>query len=249
MRTLLATIIVMAQSATAGNCVNPSIQWIINSMYVDGTTPSAIQGDGLPYVDGQPGVAAVVNVCSGSYDATLNLGRGRSVSFNFSKMLASNQYTPSWALGGSTESGTGFFNVRNIWFVPSGSNRNLEYTFTTRLGSTTPAAGSPNLTMTNPSPDAPSSVPNLLAIANVPYPNSLVIVHHCPANVNTLTCPNIAHETWFVYPDPNPTASGTSSRGLPITQVGTLVTTSHNGTQTNAGQFSMPFSFVISLLN
>jgi hypothetical protein len=257
-RRILTIVVFIAQAGLAqqfasaqkgGACVDPSIQWTINSMYVDGVTPSAIQGDGTPYTDGSSGVAAVINVCSGSYDATLHLTKGRTVSFSFAKLLASNQNTPSWAVNGSTVSGSGDFNVRNIYFVPSGSNRNQEYTFTTRLGSTTPASGSPNLTMTNPSPDAPSSVPNLLAIANVPYNDSLVIVHHCAANTNTASCPNVVHETWFVYPDRNPTASGTGQTGLPITQVGTLVTTSHNGTQVNAGEFSLPFSFVISLVN
>ena len=250
MRTLLVTMIILAQTGVAqqsaspqkaGNCVNPSIQWIINTMYVD-NSPSAIQGDGAPY-------SGVINVCSGSYDATMGTAKGQTVSFSFSKMLASNQYTPSWAKNGATESGAAFFNVRNLWFVPSGSDRNQEYTFTTRLGSTTPAPGSPNFTMTNPSPDAPSSVPNLLAIANTPYTNSLVVVHHCLGNTNTSTCPNIARETWFVYPDPNPTTSGTSQTGLPITQVGTLLTTVRGGTEVNAGEFSMPFLFTISLLN
>jgi len=252
MKKLLFTLVAIAQLASAqkgGKCADPSIQWTINPMYVDGITPSAIQGDGAPYVDGQSGVTAVINVCSGSYDATLQLGKGRTFSFSFAKQLASNSNTPSWALSGSTESGTGGFDVRNLFFVPSGSNRNLEYTFTTRSGSTPPAPGSPDFTMTNPAPEAPSSVPNLLAIANVPYNDSLVIVHHCPAGTNTATCPNITHETWFVYPDPNPTASGTGQTGLPITQVGTLLTVSHNGSEVNAGEFSMPYYFTISLLN
>jgi hypothetical protein len=72
------------------------------------------------------------------------------------------------------------------------------------------------------------------------------VVHHCPANTNTSTCPNIVQETLFAYPDPNPTASGVGQSGLPITQVGTLLVTNK---LVNGGQFSMPFLFTISLLN
>lgn len=133
---ILIALSLAAQGAPAqkNGCVNPSIQWTINPMYVDGVTPNAIQSDGLPYIDGQPGVTAVIYVCSGSNDATLLLGRGRTLSFSFARLLASNQYTPSWALSGSTASGTGFLNVRDVLFVPSGTDRNQEYTFTTWFG-------------------------------------------------------------------------------------------------------------------
>jgi hypothetical protein len=227
-------------------CTNPGIQWIINPIYVDGTTSNAIQGDGSPYVNGQPGVTAVVHTCDGQYDATLQLASPRTVSVSFARRLASNSFTPPWALSGSTQAGTGFFDVRNLFFVPSGFDRNQEYSFTTRLGSSGPESG--NLTMSNPSPDAVSSASAVAGIANSPYPDSLVIVHHCPANANTTTCPNITNETWFAYPDPNPTSNGTSQTGLPITQVGTLLLSYHGG-EVNAGEFSAPFLFTISLLN
>jgi len=238
----LTFVFLAAQPAFAqkpGSCTNPSIQWTINPIYVDGTTPNAVQGDGPPYIDGQPGVSAVVHVCSGTYDAILLLSKGRSLSTSYAKPLASNSYTPSWALSNSTQSGTGS-TIHNLFFVPSGTDRYHEYTFTTRGGA--------GFSMVNPSPEAPSSLPNLVAISNTPYPDSLVIVHHCPANTNTSTCPNITHETWFVYPDPNPTASGVGQSGLPITQVGALLISSH-GSEVNAGEFSMPFFFTISLLN
>jgi hypothetical protein len=242
---LLSFALQTAEAQKSGGCVNPSIQWTINPMYIDGTTPSAIQGDGSPYIDGQPGVTALIYVCSGSFDATLLLGHNRTLSFDFSRLLASNSNTPSWALNGGTQSGTGFLNVRYILFVPAGTDRNHEYTFNTWLGSNPPQGG--NFRMANPSPDPPLTGGGG-AFVNTPYPNSLIVVHHCPANSNTATCPNITHETWFAYPSPNPTASGVGQTGLPITQVGTLLTTAH-GSQVNAGQFSMPFYFAISLLN
>lgn len=226
-------------------CTDPGTQWILNSLYVDNTTANAIQGDGSPYVNGQSGVTAVINVCSGTTDATLLLGSPRKLSFSFAGLLASNSYTPSWALSGSTETGTGFLNVRNIFFVPAGSNRNLEYTFTTWFGSNPPAPGTPNFRMAGPSPQAPQAGAG--GDVNSPYTGSLIVVHHCPAGANTSTCPNIVHETWFAYPDPNPTASGAGQTGLPIAQVGTLLV-SNKGGSINGGQFSMPFLFTISLL-
>jgi hypothetical protein len=239
---------IQAASAQKGRCTNPGLEWTINPTYVDGMTHNAIQGDGSPYVDGQSGVSAVINVCSGSTDATLQLSKPRVLSFSLARLQASNSYTPSWALSGNTETGTGFLNVRNLFFVPSGHTRDDEYTFSTRFGSNPPASGSPAFRMLNPSPDAPpSGTADDVVLANHPYPNSLIIVHHCPANANTATCPNITAETWFAYPDPNPTATGTGQMGFPITQVGTLITTS-NGTNLNAGEFSMTFLFTISLL-
>ena len=245
---MLICLSLAAQSAPAqkgGGCTDPGIQWTINLTYVDGTTPNAIQGDGSPYINGQSGVDARVNVCSGTYDATLLLGHQRTMSISFAQLLASNSFTPSWAKTSSTETGTGFLNVRNIFFVPSGSNRSQEFTFTTRFGSTGPENG--NLTMINPSAEAPSSAPNL-ALANTPYTDSLVYVHHCPATSSpSATCSGITNETWLVYPDP--TVSGTSAQtGLPLLAVGTLLI-SNRGGEVNAGQFSVPFFFTISLLN
>jgi hypothetical protein len=98
--------------------------------------------------------------------------------------------------------------------------------------------------MAGPQPQAPQAG---AGGTNSPYPNSLIVVRHCPAGANTATCPNITHETWFVYPDPNPTASGVGQTGLPIAQVGALLVTS-KGALINAGEFSMPFFFTISLL-
>jgi len=233
------SLIVPCLYAQAHGCTDPGTQWIINPVYIDGTTINAIQGDGAPYVNGQSGVTALIQICSGTTDATLLLSKSRSVSFSFAKLLASNSNTPSWALSGSTVTG-GFLNVRDIFFVPAGSDRNQEYTFTTWLGSNTSNA---NLRIAGPSPEAPQAGAGPV---NTPYPNSLIVVHHCPANTNTSTCPNIVHETWFAYPDPNPTASGVGQTGLPITQVGTLLV---GNKLVNGGEFSMPFLFTISLLN
>src|SRR5215469_8310291 len=149
MMVLLSLAAVGAHAQKKG-CVNPPIQWSINALYVDGVTPNAIQGDGSPYIDGQPGVTAVIYVCSGSNDATLLLGHGRTLSFSFARLLASNSYTPSWARSGSTASGTGFLNVRDILFVPQNTDRNHEYTFTTWLGSNPPQGDNFRMAASNP---------------------------------------------------------------------------------------------------
>jgi len=175
----------------------------------------------------------------------VNVGGGRSLSFSFAGLLASNAYTPAWALNGNTETGAGFLNIRNLWFVPAGFTRNDEYTFRTWMGSNVPVAGSPGFDMLNPAPDPPLSGANF-AKANAPYPNAPVIAHHCPAYTNSATCPNIVAETWFVYPDPDPTAL--SPTGQPVAQVGVLFTTL-KGSRVNAGEFAMPFLFTISVAN
>ena len=87
-------------------------------------------------------------------------------------------------------------------------------------------------------------------VANTPYADALVYVHHCPkSTVASGGCQALAHETWYAYPDP--TVYGTSSyTGLPVSQVGTLLPTVGNKGQTvNGGEFSMGFYFAISLLN
>ena len=187
--TLMTVVCLLARVCTyGGHCtLDQPLQWVINPIYVDGTTTSAIQGDGSPYVNGQSGVDAVINVCSGTGDATLLLSGGRTMAFSFSNLLASNSATPAWATGTVS---AGFMNVRNIAYVPLGSNRADEYTFTTRFGSSVSPGSvtiSANFGMLNPSPTATitSQNPNE-AIANFPNDDSLVNVYHCPAGATSI---------------------------------------------------------------
>lgn len=63
-----------------GNCsLNVPLRWTVNTTYVDGITPSAITGDGSSYGDGQAGVSAIINVCSGTNDAVLLLSSPRAL--------------------------------------------------------------------------------------------------------------------------------------------------------------------------
>ncbi|HKE21418.1 MAG TPA: hypothetical protein VKB88_03450 [Bryobacteraceae bacterium] len=235
-------------AAGHGSCnLDVPLEWTIASTYVDGTTPNLIGSDGSPYLNGQSGVAATIKVCDGTNDAVLQLESiARSFSVSFTRALATNGNTPSWASG--SVSGQGILNIRNITFVPSGGTRADEYTFTTRMGSQLPVKGSWNFRMWNPSTQAVSGVDNWVTAANTPLTDSLVNVHHCPAQSTAAAgpCAGIVHETWFVSADAAGTGTSTQT-GLPLTQVGGL-----QNTQTSqpviAGQFSVPFSFTISTL-
>ena len=247
----LAAAVVYSSAGGAAPCKNPGTQWVIMPSYpVDGL-PNRITGDSMPYVSGQTGVTAVIQVCSGSYDATIDIGSrsGRSIWFSFRDMLVTNAYTPQFALDRSTVKVTRF-NVRNLWFVPAGKNRSQDFTFTTRLGASLDSGA--NAPMLAPEVDAPRNTTDNLTIANDPYPNSPVQVLHCSGDVNSIAaCAGVMTETWFVYPDPNPTASGTAN-GLPITQVGALLVQAGSGKNAgtkNGGEYSATFFFGIAMLD
>lgn len=239
--------LVAMAAANGGTCnLDIAVRWDLKTTYIDNNTPNTITGDGTPYVDGQDGVnRAVINVCSGTGDATLLLSRKRTISGSFAKILATNNNTPNWAAGGQTLTGQWFLNIRNVLYVPANNDRANEYEFTTRGLFSTPVVNY-SLILSNPASQAD---PKVSVGANSPYPDSLVVVHHCPANstVSTGLCMGIIHETWLVWPDLNPTETGTSQTGLPETQVASVVVAKGSSTL-SAGEFSMPFYFVISTL-
>ncbi len=86
-----------------------------------------------------------------------------------------------------------------------------------------------NIRMQNPMSQAVTIAPGPLQ--NNPYEDTLVFVEHIPATAT-------AKETWRVYPDPNPPLPN-------LKYVGTLLATIKAKTS-NAGQFSVPFHFVIT---
>ena len=239
--------ILLTGTAHGGNCnLDVPLQWTVNSTFVDNTTPTAIIGDGSAYVNGQMGVSATIKVCAGTNDAVLQAGT-RNITISFAKLLASNNNTPSWATGAVT--GHGLLNIRNITFVPSGYTRADEYTFTTRAGVQIPVKGSWNFRMWNPTTDASQGNDVNVSLVNSPYANSLVNVHHCPANstATTAPCAGVIRETWFVFADTNGSGYSTQT-GLPLIQVGGLVNSQQPTKPVNAGQFSIAFSYVISTL-
>jgi hypothetical protein len=239
-----------------GTCTNPSLQWEILPTYIDGTQ-NAIQGDGSPYVGGQSGVNAYLDVCGGTNNARLNLDSSiRNVSVSYAKLLASTSITPDWARQGQTISCMNVcfgFNVRNLLHVPSGQNRANEYEFTTQMQGHNPL--NTHNYMVNPQVDAVPAVTlkrDPVHGKNAPYLNSPVKLVHCPAQFTGSSdsglCEGGRPEQWFVWPDSAPTATGTSQTGLPITQVLTLFIDGASNTMDNGGEFSIPFFFVITAL-
>ena len=240
------TLSLVTSAALAGNqCSDLPAQWTINNTYVDGITSSLITSDGSAYVDGTTGVSAYVTTCSTGDGVVALSGSQRSISFHFTAPLYMDQYTPA-GLNGSTVQVLSV-NVRNIMYQ---HNAALEYTFTTRMGSNSSQFGP--FRMVNLASQAVPPGGGGDNVANSPYADALVYVHHCPkSTVPSGGCQALAHETWYVYPDP--ASYGTSSfTGLPVSQVGTLILTQGSGknSQTvNGGEFRMPFYFAISLLN
>jgi hypothetical protein len=242
-----------------GTCTTDiPIQLEIQTTYIDGTTTNAIQGDGSPYVNGT-GVVASVHLCDGTGDAIIALSTTRATSVSFAKLLAATADTPGWALSGSTINCQNYnicwtFNIDNIWFVPPGLNltHSDEYEFTTHLGGGGPLFS--KVSMLNPSAEVPLPQDQSTAVADAPYPNSPVRVHHCPASFQgpSAFCSSGQHEQWFVWPDSAATRGGTSQNGLPITQVATLILNGMTGKggkgPLNGGEFSIPFYFKISAL-
>lgn len=230
-----------AQAAKPAACSNPAVKWEFRSSYtidIGGIpTPfaSRITGDGSPY-------SGVVNLCSGSGDATLQTG-SRGVTFAFGANLAP---------GGGTitpVSGDTFFNLRNLVFEHFPGERLTEYEFTTWLGSGIPSPKKAkwNFRLFNPAADAAGSIisPADLNTTNTPLVTSEVTVHHCPANLTSTTCLNFPKETWLVYPDPAPATYRVGGAPSAFRNVGALVNS--QSALVNLGQFEMPFYFVISI--
>ncbi len=227
-------------SAGNNNCTGIPVQWTVSNLYNDGVTPSLVTNDGTAaYVNAQHGVAATIGTC-GPYDAVLVLSSStRAVSFKFTEPLFTNSYTPA-GLTGSTVNALSV-NVRNLLYNYVST---ADYTFTTRLGANLIQFGPVRMINSN---SQAMPVTSDDSMANQPNADALVYVHHCPKSLTgSVSCPALAHETWFVYPD--------LTTGDPLTPrwTGTMILTVGNGknaTDVNAGQFSMPFKFAISLLN
>jgi hypothetical protein len=233
-----AAMILLAVSAYAAkppSCTNPRVKWEFKSVDVIAGLPSRITASSQTPPEG------VINICSGSGDATIET----SVTFNFGPNLSGAPISP---VTGST-----FFNLRNIVFEHQAGGRLTEYEFTTWLGSglPSPKKATWNFRMFNPDTDF---TPNPLItsqaevdITNTPLVTAAVIVHHCPAGQTSAQCGTPAKETWLVYPDPSQTTYRVGGALSPFRNVGALVDSSKNPLL-NLGQFEMPFYFVISLL-
>lgn len=249
MKTVLLGLVcaLAAWGAGKGKCTSDvRVQWEIKSTYIDGTTPSAIFGDGINgnlYVDGQSGVATAIDVCGGTGDAklVLNFSTGRDLFVNFANMLHSTPNTPTQVSGPPI----GCMNVcwmpivRNLWYLPAGENRDSEFEFTTHLTGGGPLNS--HVVMVNPNVDAvPASSETA---ANSPHTNSPVHVVHCPANFTGSSesgrCTG-GPEQWHVWPESGPGET-------PNTQVATLLI-DRKPKRVSGGEFRIPFYFVITAL-
>ena len=243
--------------------VSPAPTWTFSDGTTTGPAPSAtpISGDGISgnsYSDGGSGVTrSVINICSGTGDATLLLDTSsptRSITVSFTTPFATNLNTPTFATQQpQTLSGYWFLNVRNLWYNHSTPNDNsTEYTFTTRFTSGAPPTGTAHLRMLNSGDEAVTSTPN--GAANDPYQNSLVDVYHCPypAVSQSGPCARVSAETWYVWSDSTSMCSSSTPCDptpltTPVTAVASLILDGkpHTGS-INAGEFSIPFYFIIT---
>jgi hypothetical protein len=223
-----------------GKCKDIPVTWSLSFTYDAGSTPvpAAIYSDGAgssnpTYVNGIDGVNAIIHLCSGTNDATLDTApsTNRKIGWNFGQVLATNNNTPSWS--GTTFYDHSFLNIRNILYTPPGFDSTQNYTFTTRMASQLNNKGTNSvkfhLRMENPYDQAVTAAPADPS-ANTPFYDVLVTVQHLPATSST-------PETWVAYPDPSSTPA----------QVGTLLQDIKPPQGTiNVGEYSMPFKFTIS---
>jgi hypothetical protein len=239
---LAALAAVLGASAYASKCsdVDIPISFTISSTYTDPSNGlsynSGILSDGLgPYVNGQPGVSALIHTCNGSNGATLNIASGnRYVTWDFRNAVYTNSLTPAW-----TQVTNGGFTFANLLYNYSA---NTSYTFTTymqyvRFQSLTTYSFS----MQNPGANAPFNAPD--ANVNSPCITSLVSVQNIPAALSSS-----GKETWIAWPDSTPVSCTSPVSGSPA-QVGTLRTPPpHGPTWVSAGQFTVPFYIIIQRL-
>lgn len=243
------------QSAEKGKnqCTNPSLSWTINSSYTDGGTnvtyTGQIQGDRSgAYVDGTSGVVTVMHVCGGSNDATLTLSSPRSASVIFGPQLDPAVAPPSFACNGCTVTGEPMaWDLSDLGLNWSPSTSATNYNFTTGFNANVPvSSGTYGLHLLSPSSDVPDTLAQWVNPPYTTYDDSVVHVQHCPAGSNQGSminpvnpyneCPTLAKETWFVWPD--------ATTAPP--QIATLLNQKRSP-GVNAGQFSMPFFFTITL--
>jgi hypothetical protein len=218
-----------------GSCTDIPLRVTIRNPVVDPITgetlTSAITSDGRgEYVNGVSGVSAVINVCSGTYDAVVIVkAPKRTFTYQFTPPIPGSiiQEQPTWVPGIWAVSG--WINVRNILYS--------KQSFSTHMGSTfsLPANGSTYrlrfMPFTVDAPDLHTN-PNEIPGENTPYPSSYARVYPQPFDCNS---GGTTKPSWIVV--------GNNLNDQGILQVGTL----HKGL-THEGQYTMPFELRIEAL-
>ena len=243
-----AATLAIASHATAAPCRDIPTVWTLNGTFGTTTTATRIYSDGASYSDGSEGVSATIKLCSGTNDAVLIVGGGRTILFNFGGafLAAGSTAAPVWTSGAFASpppkvrncggSPCTILNIRNI--LDSGAGpRNQYYLLHTRLDSAlvAPDKASYHLQMHNR-----STCPNVACdsnddLTNFPNSNARVIVEHYPSSDSIDECS--FKECWLVYPE-----TSTPPGSMSPSQNAVLMS---NDRTINFGQFSMPFSFTI----
>src|SRR5262245_19566447 len=102
----VAVVLSLTRPASAAPCKDIPTVWTLGGIQVvDGVqTATRIYSDGQPYADSAAsGVGAAIKICSGTYDAVLQVGGGRPILFNFSGAnLLDSTYPPppAWTANG-----------------------------------------------------------------------------------------------------------------------------------------------------
>jgi hypothetical protein len=233
---IISAMLMAAATVFGGPCATTSINVTISYNYAFGgvSFASAVYPDSpLAYSDGVNGVRAIINNCSGDLILDLN-NSTRQVGFSFQNAVSMNSDTPVWPSTSFLATGA-YLVVNNLLYNSSGPS----FTTGAELAFTPPGG-------TSRSPDTicfhnlTANVTGGCLNVNSPDNTSLLVVQHTPANPLTG-----AVETWTINPDnTNMNLSGTPA----ATQVGALQLPPHGSSRdVNAGQFSMPFQFTVTL--
>ncbi len=238
----------LAQGKGGGKCVNVPIRVTLLPLPNGGPT-SVLRGDALgdTYRDGQSGVTARINFCSGSRDATITaMSSPRKIRMTFPQPVPGSSLsgqTPSWV--GSEIQVNFFFNIRNI-LCHTG---NCGDTFTTRMNwqFTGPEGSLYHLRFYPADADSPDlHSPNTLTEEpeiNEPHETSYVVVHHRPGNCGVPSANPVIFDQWDVT-----AANANSPEG--ILQLGTLhrFPKKPRDPKLHMGQYSMPYRLQVEAL-
>jgi len=233
----ILTVALAVPVAAKTTCTDIPIQVMMLNNVVDpitgAVTPSALRSDGEGEYVNSTTVSATIHVCDGTNDAILNVSSGkRSFVYAFpSPIPGSATQSPRWTPG--TDIVSGWINVRNLLYN--------HQPFTTHVGTTFtgPDRSTYRLAFMPVNVDAPDLHP-VNDNENVPYDSSPATVY---PQAFDCTIGGTTKPSWLVV--------GNNLNSLGMMQVGTLykLATGANSTNTQEGQYTMPFELRIDALS